>query len=420
MLRRRAAASAGTEVGGEPATLTGAVETEAIGASSAPTPPNGAESVVARSPVAADVPPVALAAGAPLRSLVNRRALRRSRVQLDWLMALGADLEHAHRADDVMTALVRHVRGRLGFSRAVILTRRGDGWSGVCDDGVCESRVETRSRGSVPEFDMLPTSGPFLVVQTLGDGVLDEILADASNVVVLPVVADHQRYGVVAAEWGGAGAARIPARVVQAIAHAAARTGSALHSAALLDAAEQLATRDSLTGIASRRQFDESLARESARSQRLGSPLTLIVFDVDHFKQINDSYGHATGDAVLRDIADTIVANTKSFDVAARYGGDEFVLLLPGCSRADAPGVTERVRTEIGRRLHAVPATVSAGVATMPDNAHDGELLVSAADAALYEAKRDGRDRAMASTRAAGARSPAAVRRNGASLARGA
>jgi diguanylate cyclase (GGDEF)-like protein len=316
-------------------------------------------------------------------------------------MALGADLEHAHGADDVITALVRHVRCRLGFSRAVILTRRGDGWSGVCDDGVCESHVETRRRGSVPEFDTLPSAGPFLV-HTLGDGVLDEILADAGNVVVLPVVADHQRYGVVAAEWGGAGAARIPVLVMEAIAQAAARTGSALRSAALLEAAEQLATRDSLTGIASRRQFDESLARESARSQRLGAPLTLVVFDVDHFKQVNDSYGHTTGDSVLRDVADTIVANTKSFDVAARYGGDEFVLLLPGCSRADAPRVTERVRTEIGRRLHAVPATVSAGVATMPDNAPDGNLLVSAADAALYEAKRDGRDRAIASTRSAG------------------
>ena len=86
----------------------------------------------------------------------------------------------------------------------------------------------------------------------------------------------------------------------------------------------------------------------------------------------------------------------------------------------DAPGVTERVRTEIGRRVQAVPVTVSAGVATMPDNALDGDRLVSAADAALYEAKRDGRDRAMASTRAAGATAPAVVRLNDAPLARGA
>jgi diguanylate cyclase (GGDEF)-like protein len=402
MLRRRAAASAGAEVGGEPAMQTGAVETEAIVASSAPTPPNGAESVVARSPVAADVPAVAVGASPSARSVTGRRAWRRTRAQLEWLIALGADLDSARGAEEVMTSLVRHVRGRLGFSRAVVLTRRDEGWSGVCDDGRCESLVATRSRGSVPELSTLPTAGPTLV-HTLGGGVLDEILADAHNVVVLPVVADHQRYGVIAAEWGGGGDARIPVRVVDAIAQAAARASSALHSAALLAAAEQLATRDALTGIASRRQFDESLARESARSQRLGSPLTLIVFDVDHFKRINDSHGHTTGDDVLCDVADTIIANTKGFDVAARYGGDEFVLLLPGCNRDDAFAVTERVRTEIGHRLHPVVATVSAGVATMPDNADDGDRLVSAADAALYEAKRDGRDRAVASTRAAGA-----------------
>lgn len=423
MLRRRASASAGNEVGGEPATLTGAAETEAMSASPAPTPPNGAESAVARSPVAADVLAVAaivlVAAGALAFSSINRRTARRSRAQLDWLMALGHDLEHAHRAGEVMTSLVRHARRRLGFSRAVILTRSAEGWSGAYDDGAVESLIETLARGSVPEFDTLPAAGP-LLVHTLGDGVLDEILADARNVVVLPVVTDHHRLGVVAAEWGGAGAGRIPAHIVEAMAHAALRTGSALHHAAVLEAAEQLATRDSLTGIASRRQFDESLARESARSQRLGSPLTLIVFDVDHFKLINDSYGHTTGDAVLREVADTIVANTKGFDVAARYGGDEFVLLLPDCSREDAPGVAERVRTEVGRRVHAAPVTVSAGVATMPDNACDGARLVSAADAALYDAKRDGRDRAIASARAGSVSSPGVERRNRASLARGA
>jgi diguanylate cyclase (GGDEF)-like protein len=395
MLRRRAAASAGTVVGGEPATQAGAVETEAIGASSAPTPPNGAESVVARSPVAADV-------RVPAFSSVNRRTLRRSRAQLHWLLALGRDLEQAHRADEAMLALVRHARSRLGFRRAVIVTRRGDGWSGARDDGVVESLIETSGRWSVPELHTLPTAEP-LLAHTLGGGLLDEVLPDARNVVVLPVVADHQRRGVVAAERGGPDGRRIPAHIVEAMAQAAVRTGSALHSAALLEAAEQLATRDSLTGIASRRQFDESLARESARSQRLGSPLTLVLFDVDHFKRINDSYGHTTGDAVLRDVADTIVANTKSFDVAARYGGDEFVLLLPGCGRHDALGVTERVRSEIGRRLHGVLATVSAGVASMPDNAHDGNRLLSAADAALYEAKHHGRDRATASTHAPGA-----------------
>src|SRR5205085_2246784 len=88
-------------------------------------------------------------------------------------------------------------------------------------------------------------------------------------------------------------------------------------------------------------------------------------------------------------------AGRAAFDVAARYGGDEFMLLLPGCSAGDAERVTERVRAEIARRVTAAAVTVSAGVATIPDNALDAERLVSAADAALYEAKRNGRDQAV-------------------------
>jgi diguanylate cyclase (GGDEF)-like protein len=144
------------------------------------------------------------------------------------------------------------------------------------------------------------------------------------------------------------------------------------------------------------------------------------VFDVDHFKQINDTFGHPTGDAVLRHVADALVATTKGFDVAARFGGDEFVLLLPGCSRGDAVGVADRVRAEIARRATTASVTISAGVATMPDNAIDAERLVSAADAALYEAKRLGRDCAHASVRAAESVAPGTVRWGGAPLARGA
>jgi diguanylate cyclase (GGDEF)-like protein len=207
---------------------------------------------------------------------------------------------------------------------------------------------------------------------------------------------------------------------VQGLAQAAAHTGLALRNAELLLEVERLATRDSLTGIANRRLFDESLERETARSQRLCAPLSLVVFDIDHFKQINDTFGHQTGDAVLREMADALVASTKGFDVAARFGGDEFVLLLPGCARIDALGVAERVRGEVVRRTSSASVTVTAGVATMPDNAVDGERLVSAADAALYEAKRQGRDRAHASERRADVAATTVRRWGGAPLARGA
>jgi two-component system cell cycle response regulator len=358
---------------------------------------------------------VALAAAA--FSWVNERSLRHSRAQLEWLVELSTDLEQSHRAEDGMAKLVRHACGRLGFNRAVVLVKRADGWWGVLDDGVVESMIET-SASTILALDELSSASP-LLVRTLEDGLLDALLPDARNVVVAPVVSDDEHFGIVAAEWGGRDDAQIPVLTVRALAQAGMHTGSALHTAALIDEVERLATRDSLTGIANRRLFDESLVREAARAQRLNTPLSLVVFDVDHFKQINDTYGHMVGDSVLRTVAESIVESTKSFDVAARYGGDEFVLLLPGCNRADAVGVAERVRAEIGRQAREVPVTVSAGLATIPDNAIDGDRLLSAADAALYVAKRSGRDRAAASVREAGV-VPPVVHLNDAPLSRGA
>ena len=136
--------------------------------------------------------------------------------------------------------------------------------------------------------------------------------------------------------------------------------------------------RDGLTHCYNKKFFLDRLETEFAYAKRHKTMLSLVMFDVDHFKQVNDNYGHQTGDAVLREVADALVANTKNFDVAARYGGDEFVVLLPGCSREDAMGVAQRVRNEIARQVGEAPVTISGGIATMPDNASDAERLMAA------------------------------------------
>jgi diguanylate cyclase (GGDEF)-like protein len=359
------------------------------------------------------------AAAAAVCSSVNERSLRHSQRQLALLVDVGAELERARRADDVMAVLVRHACARLGFVRVAVVVQRGDLWRGVVDDGRVEM-VVTLPDGPAPVVWHCWESAAPELVRTVDDPLLDQVLPNAVNVLVVPITADEEPIGVVVAEWGGEQGARIPTTTVQGLAQAAAHTGLALRNAELLVEVERLATRDSLTGIANRRLFDESLERETARSQRLSAPLSLVVFDIDHFKQINDTFGHQTGDAVLREVADALVASTKGFDVAARFGGDEFVLLLPGCACNDALGVAERVRREVVRRTASASVTVTAGVATMPDNAVDAERLVSAADAALYEAKHQGRDRAHRSERAADGAVTTSRRWGGAPLARGA
>jgi diguanylate cyclase (GGDEF)-like protein len=174
----------------------------------------------------------------------------------------------------------------------------------------------------------------------------------------------------------------------------------------LQDKLAALATSDGLTGIANRRHFDERLAEEWARAKRDGTPLSLLLIDVDHFKRFNDQYGHQAGDACLRSLARILAAQVRRpADLAARYGGEEFALLLPNTGADGCVEVSERVREalrELGM-LHALNppsklVTVSLGGATnIPALAVADDSLVAAADRALYAAKESGRDRLVMS-----------------------
>jgi diguanylate cyclase (GGDEF)-like protein/PAS domain S-box-containing protein len=174
-----------------------------------------------------------------------------------------------------------------------------------------------------------------------------------------------------------------------------------------LEAAKQrlfeLATHDGLTGLANRRQLDESLEAELRRSDRDGRPLSFLMLDIDDFKRLNDTCGHPAGDAVLRRLGAVLRGFPKrAGDLAARYGGEEFALLLPNTALEQAMSVAERVRRAMADLRFedlAVPSlTVSIGVATHDGNggAETSEGLVRRSDEALYQAKRQGKNRVVA------------------------
>ena len=177
----------------------------------------------------------------------------------------------------------------------------------------------------------------------------------------------------------------------------------ALENARLHRIVERQALVDGLTGLANRRQADESLATELTRAERLGGPVALILADVDDFKTVNDKYGHPTGDIVLRDLAQTLWETVREIDVAARWGGEEFAVILPGTDLEGAAQVAERIRVTLAERMivsaDGVPLTVTASfgvaAATAPSTA---EQLIDAADGALYRAKRAGKDCVYAGT----------------------
>lgn len=157
------------------------------------------------------------------------------------------------------------------------------------------------------------------------------------------------------------------------------------------------ATVDKLTGLLNRRAFDRRLADEFSRARRYGTHLSLVMFDLDGFKRINDESGHQAGDALLRAVGGLLRSSLRTSDLAARFGGDEFAVLLPGTGKTEAWAVSEKLRGGI-RSIDAQPgralsATASMGVATLSEEMAQGSELVEAADAALLVAKRLGRDR---------------------------
>jgi len=164
------------------------------------------------------------------------------------------------------------------------------------------------------------------------------------------------------------------------------------------EAAEMAARIDPLTGARNRRAFTEAAEIELQRALRYGTPLSLIMIDLDHFKSINDTYGHATGDAVLASFARSVAQEVREVDVVGRYGGEEFVVLLPNTEVTEALRVAERMRlavagTELQVQGQVLRYTASFGVAALDARELNLGPFIARADAALYQAKRAGRNR---------------------------
>ena len=194
---------------------------------------------------------------------------------------------------------------------------------------------------------------------------------------------------------------RSEVRVLQTLANQAV---IAIENAAAYEHTKQLATTDAMTGVANHRELEAYLDRELQRSRKTREPLALIMCDLDHFKEINDTVGHPAGDAVLRHLTRQIlVPAVRPRDLVARYGGDEFVLVLRGADSRAALAIAERIRRTIGGQAVLLDGkavsnlSLSLGIAVFPRDGDTREALVQAADQALYVAKRTGRNRVVRS-----------------------
>lgn len=165
-----------------------------------------------------------------------------------------------------------------------------------------------------------------------------------------------------------------------------------------------MAYRDPLTGLWNRRYFEDRLREELSRSRRAGPErrFSVMVVDVDDFKRVNDLYGHAAGDAVLKEVGEFLIAHLRNHDVACRTGGDEFAVLLPDLSAADCGALLERLRsaTLVPAEAEKTPVSLSLGTASWPEAGDSLDSILAQADRAMYAAKRRNKARATAQTSA--------------------
>jgi diguanylate cyclase (GGDEF)-like protein len=161
---------------------------------------------------------------------------------------------------------------------------------------------------------------------------------------------------------------------------------------------KHIAITDELTGLKNRRYIMEQLDKEYQRAVRTGGTLSLVLLDIDHFKRINDTYGHAIGDAVLKEVSQAMQSSLRTYDLLGRVGGEEFLIASPGSTLDKAAELAERVRVTIkGREVmnmaDPITVTVSAGITSLSEQDATTEALLARADNALYLAKQQGRDR---------------------------
>jgi len=325
----------------------------------------------------------------------NERALRAGRRDLEVLTALSRDIERVVKPEVVADALCAALEDGYEVKRSLVAIVEGDRLRVVASRGIDDVRylqVDPILKKA------LAAEAPLLkrVLDNVSPDGLATAMPDARDVVLLALRAEDSVQGVLVAERGRTNSTGIESRVLAAFGQLAAHTALAMSRATLLAKLGRLADTDVLTGLANRGAFDRSLTVELDRAQRQGTPVGLLIADIDRFKRINDEQGHPAGDAVLREVGLLFAEDLRGSDVAARYGGEEFAFILPGCPHSELATRAERLRMRVKEMQFAgLPITLSIGAASSPPQSLSSEKLIAAADRALYLAKGAGRDRVV-------------------------
>lgn len=346
---------------------------------------------------------------------VNERELKRRRYDEEALRRCAVALHEADTGATVAAALLEFTVDAADAPRAAVYwhipgyngTPSTDLAARLSEGGTTEvlRTVDAPPPGSL--LDAASSGGRTLLAEMDGpDPWMDAILAGATRVVAVPFTLKDQVSGVLAFEQDARAGSRMEQRRLGVVEQAVAHTATAFAGVALLEQLQQSALTDGLTRVANRRAFDTALDRELSEVSDTDTSLCVVLVDLDHFKSLNDTFGHLAGDDVLRAVGAALRGCIREGDLVARYGGEEFALILPGGTSADGLAAARRLR-EILRGVDGPrQITASLGIACWPQDGRTREELLTAADQALYAAKSGGRDQACLAGRAGSAADP--------------
>jgi diguanylate cyclase (GGDEF)-like protein len=230
---------------------------------------------------------------------------------------------------------------------------------------------------------------------------------------IFPLIAGDRVLGTLVA---GGKASVLNADTQRTLEVMAIQVAQAILRAQLFEQMERMATTDGLTGLLNHRAFQTRAEEVLAQAKRYGRKCSIILGDIDHFKAVNDTHGHPTGDVVLKGVALLLTQQARDSDVVARYGGEEFAIIMPETDGAGAKAIAERIREAVMRQAFKVDSgqirvTISLGIATFIDDGADKQAWIDAADQALYHAKRRGRNQSLAASQLSPSNAPAGFSR---------
>lgn len=334
-----------------------------------------------------------VALGTALFSALNERELRRRGVDLEALATMATELDNATDTEGAAQRLVDSTSESFDFPRAAVILDLGDRIAIPAHKG-CDTvptsapsvdwAVDLAWRERKPQVIewFNPEANPNLAV----------MFDSARRLVVVPLLAEGSRMGALVAEASPRHRYKLDSRSLEMLEQFALHAALALTNVKLLQQVQKMAETDALTGVWNRMMFDQMLRKEINRAERTAGSFGLVMLDLDHFKRLNDSFGHQTGDEVLRAVSEALVENGRDFDTVSRYGGEEFALILPDVGLRDSVAIAERLRRLLKEVEAPSEVTASFGVAVFPQSGLTENELVRAADEALYASKRAGRD----------------------------